>query len=565
MSIAPGAAGSRRLAALLLTLAFFALQLPDLFDYTRYHGDERFYTDAAIGMVQSGDWLTPRYPDGGLRVEKPLLGYLVLAGSYELLGISLASSRLPFLLAAALLVWATWRMGLRLLRDSDAALLAAAIVAACPDVLMLAARSTPDILLCLFLLLGLSGFASLLRGGEDEAGSSAALAWLGAGLAMATKGGLGVVLLGFVFALAALSRERSARLRRLLHPIFTPLGLLLGAAGFGLYGLAHGTPALERSMSDQVLGRSVGAVGDFLRHLLAYTAIAFEHLAPWVGLVALGSLRDRKGLREFARRESFLLRFSLGWLLLSLLLFSAGNLVRGRYLAPAYPLLALVLAGALVALARRGLASGLLHGLCVAALSVSAMAGLLLAAAGARIGSGLVVAGLAMLGVAAGGLLVTRRGSAPAALVALAVTALVAQSLGAAAIRSTFSRAPVLALAERLTTPELAGGRVAQLGESAHLASKLRVATGGRVRIDGFVRGLSEPDWGAYDAIVSDAPLPKSLVALGFRAERCGESGGDDWKLREIFELLEASDPAAVIARRTQPYWLAIREAGARP
>jgi ATP phosphoribosyltransferase regulatory subunit HisZ len=149
-------------------------------------------------------------------------------------------------------------------------------------------------------------------------------------------------------------------------------------------------------------------------------------------------------------------------------------------------------------------------------------------------------------------------------LVALAITGLVAQSLGAVALRSTFSRAPVLALAARLATPELTGGRVAQLGESAHLASKLRVATGGRLRIDGFVRGLSEPDWGAYDAIVSDAPLPESLAALGFHAERCGETGGDDWKPREIFELLKANDPAAAIARRTQPYWLAIREAGAR-
>jgi len=237
-------------------------------------------------------------------------------------------------------------------------------------------------------------------------------------------------------------------------------------------------------------------------------------------LVALGSLRDRKGLQEFARREPFLLRFSFGWLLLLLLVFSAGNLVRGRYLAPAYPLLALVLAGALVALARRGLASGLLHGLCVAVLLVFAMAGLALAAGGARFGSGLVVAGLATGVVAAGGIFVARRGSVPAALDALAVTALVAQSLGAAALRSTFSHAPVLALAERLAASELAGGRVAQLGASAHLASKLRVATGGRLRIDGLVRGLSEPDWGAYDAIVSDAPLPESLAALGFHAER---------------------------------------------
>jgi 4-amino-4-deoxy-L-arabinose transferase-like glycosyltransferase len=62
---AADARGSSRLLALLLVLAFFAVQIPRLFDASRYHGDERFYTDAAIGMLESGDYLTPRYPSGG--------------------------------------------------------------------------------------------------------------------------------------------------------------------------------------------------------------------------------------------------------------------------------------------------------------------------------------------------------------------------------------------------------------------------------------------------------------------------------------------------------------------
>ena len=77
---------------------------------TRYHGDERFYTDAEVSMVDSGDWLSPRYPDGRLRVEKPILSYLILVGSYEALGVSLFASRLPFAtssepLATAVACW----------------------------------------------------------------------------------------------------------------------------------------------------------------------------------------------------------------------------------------------------------------------------------------------------------------------------------------------------------------------------------------------------------------------------------------------------------------------------
>jgi len=104
----------------------------------------------------------------------------VLVGSYALFGVSLFASRLPFLLAGTGLVGATWRAGLRLLRDSDAALVAAATVAACPDFLTISARSRRDILVCLFLLVGLEGFVMLPRGDEDRLGA-AAQGWISAG------------------------------------------------------------------------------------------------------------------------------------------------------------------------------------------------------------------------------------------------------------------------------------------------------------------------------------------------------------------------------------------------
>ena len=564
MSGAAAGRTSRASAALLLALAFFALSLPDLLDVTRYHGDERFYTDAAIGMVQSGDFLTPRYPDGGLRFEKPLLSYLVLTGSYELFGISLFSSRLPYLLAGVLLVWSTWRAGVALLRDEEAALLAAAIVAACPDMLTLSTRSTPDILLCLFMMIGLTGFALLLRDESPPRGAHAA-AWLGAGLAVAVKGGLGFVLVAYALLWVLCSTNRIARLRRLLHPVFTPVGLLLAAAGFGVYALASSPAGLERSVDDQV-GARVATLGATIRHLFLYVRFPFEHLLPWTLLLALGALRDRRAIAEFVRRNTFVVGYGLGWLGLLVFIFSASDIVRGRFLAPAYPIAAVLLAGALAALARRSSASTLLRGICLALLAVIVLGGVLLGVAGARIGTGLAMAGIGTGATAAGAWLAARRRrQATAALVGLAVTGLVAQRLGDAGVRATFSRTPVPAIAERLAAPELRGRRVAQLGESAHMASKLRIATGGRFRIDGHQRGVSEPDYAKYGIVVSDAPFPEELTAMGFRVERCGESWGDDWTLDEILAVARADDPAAVLARRSQPFYLAIREEHAQP
>ncbi len=557
MSAGSAHAGHRRLAALALAIGFFVLQIPALSDFTRYHGDERFYTDAAIGMVQSGDWLTPRYPDGRLRFEKPLLGYLAISGSYTVFGIDLFSSRLPFLLAGALLVWMTWWAGVRLLGDGEAALLAAAIMAASPDVLALAQRSTPDMLVWLFLLVGLTGFALLLRE-RGRTGRAAALAWLGAGLASAAKGGLGPLLVGYAFACAALSRERALLVRRLLHPVWLPAGLIVGAAGFGVYALGHDASELSRSVSDQV-GGHVRTLGALVRTFGAYAAIPFEHLAPWIGLAAIGMLRDRASLGEIERRAGWLARYAAGWMLVLLCVFAAASVVRGRYLASGYPLLVLVLAFALVTLSRRAAADALLRSVCRAALWAAAIAGVLLAAAGARIGAGVAAAGLACLAVAGTSLAAGRRRTASAALLGLAVTFLAVQTVAAQEIRARFSPAPVEPLAARLLAPELAGARVAQVGESAHLASKLRVATGGRVRIDGFARGGSEPNWCAYDVVVSDTPLPESVAALGFRSEPCGEIGADDWTLREALDVLGAADTDAALAQRARPAWISVR------
>jgi len=101
---------------------------------------------------------------------------------------------------------------------------------------------------------------------------------------------------------------------------------------------------------------------------------------------------------------------------------------------------------------------------------------------------------------------------------------------------------------------------VAQIGDSTHLESKLRMTTGGRLRIDSFRRGISEPVWTDDDAIVSDEPLLASLAALGLRTEPGGESPGDAWTLDEIVGMVHAAESAAALAKRSSPFDLALRD-----
>ena len=73
--------------------------------------DEAFYAEAAREMVESGDYLTPRYNYAN-RFQKPVLYYWGAALAFEVAGVGEAASRLPSALSGvglALLAWAVGR------------------------------------------------------------------------------------------------------------------------------------------------------------------------------------------------------------------------------------------------------------------------------------------------------------------------------------------------------------------------------------------------------------------------------------------------------------------------
>jgi len=94
-----------RKGATILAALFFLLHLPGLPKLSHWRGDERFYTDAAVQMALSGDYLTPKYPDGALRFKKPILPYWAVLAGIKLFGFNYLACRLAFLIAGALSVW----------------------------------------------------------------------------------------------------------------------------------------------------------------------------------------------------------------------------------------------------------------------------------------------------------------------------------------------------------------------------------------------------------------------------------------------------------------------------
>jgi 4-amino-4-deoxy-L-arabinose transferase-like glycosyltransferase len=114
---------------------------------SNYHPDESAYTDAAIRMTRSGNFITPYAATGALRFDDPILPYWAVLGGYTAFGISLVSSRVIFLIAGVLVVFLTYQAGLELFKRRMEAGLAALIIG-CNYHLLMAGEIQPGRIIC---------------------------------------------------------------------------------------------------------------------------------------------------------------------------------------------------------------------------------------------------------------------------------------------------------------------------------------------------------------------------------------------------------------------------------
>ncbi|HEV8695131.1 MAG TPA: glycosyltransferase family 39 protein, partial [Lysobacter sp.] len=81
--------------------------------------DEGRYTNVALNMLDSGDWLNPRRSDEVGHWTKPPLTYWAIASSVAVFGRNPWAARLPSALAYLLSVWLAWRVARRLAPGSE--------------------------------------------------------------------------------------------------------------------------------------------------------------------------------------------------------------------------------------------------------------------------------------------------------------------------------------------------------------------------------------------------------------------------------------------------------------
>ena len=323
---------------------FFVCSIVVLPLLSRYRGDERAYTNAAIQMVQRGDYLTPFFSDGSPRFNKPVLNYWLIAWSYKALGINEFASRIAQLLAGTLSLLAAYRLCRVLFEDSRVALVAVAFLAANEQVLNTSVRATTDVVQYFFLTVALAGFAAVVFRGS-RSWTDYLLAFGGLGMAMLTKGGMSILVLVFTAGFGIYHARRThqgvgKQLKAIVPWWGVALMLLPTVAWLALNYLKYGPHAIGGLWSDQIGNRLDSGPDYFWQNVLAYASAPVVEFLPWVIALAAVAAAGRKELGALVSRRRLELLFCGCFFLAYFLILIFGNITRTRYVLPTYPLLA---------------------------------------------------------------------------------------------------------------------------------------------------------------------------------------------------------------------------------
>jgi 4-amino-4-deoxy-L-arabinose transferase-like glycosyltransferase len=316
---------------------------------------EIYFLDGARGMVESGDWLVPRYR-GEPFFDKPALAYWLMAASMTVGGTTPAAGRLVSVLAALGVLGATlWLGGLLLGRRS--AVCGAIVLATTLAFVSFGRLAMSDMLMTLWSTLAVALAARALgstAGRLDLAAVGAVL-----GLGFLTKGPVAVLLPGLGLVWLAREARQEGRPRPTTGQVAlgAAVFVVLALGWFALVWLRLGTEPLRHFFVSENLERFAGATYDSSRPFWYYLAAYATLGLPWSPLLLLAV---RRAWRETDRP----LRFLLGW---AALMAVPLTLSRGKidyYLLPLLPPLSLAIGHAIAAAswtaAERHLARGLL-------------------------------------------------------------------------------------------------------------------------------------------------------------------------------------------------------------
>jgi len=421
----------------LLLIPAVALLFVGLGANTIWDANEAFYADTPRQMVLSGDYVNPVF-NGEARMNKPVLSYWIVAGLYQVFGLSLTVERFGIALGALGILLAAYLCG-RAVRAPLTGWLAVLIVATAPRFVMFSRRIFIDIWVTMFMGLTIGCFLLAERYPERRRW------WLGLmyaaiGLGVLTKGPVALVFPAATIGVWLLVERRLSDIRRLWIVPGALIVLAINVPWWAAIYAQHGIEPLQAFWLGENFGRYTEPMQPGERDIWFYVPVVIGDLFPWSIFVIAGLASGAAALwsrcRNFAAATSDAVAggpaikcFLMIWVVMLVGVFSFSETKQDLYVFPIIPALAALAADAMLTGLDRGgarvrsspVATAVL--LLVGGLGIAALFGFRAPThhiAGANaLGAALVVGGLVVMVMA-----VLKRASA--ATVALAGTMVVA-------------------------------------------------------------------------------------------------------------------------------------------
>ena len=215
---------------MIFVLALLAFSLSFQGSRGLWERDEGRYTNIALRMLETGDFIVPSFNDDVPHFAKPPLTYWAIAGGIALLGRNEWGARLPNALAFVATILIVFAIARRIMPEST--WLPPLIYATFLFPFSASNVVTTDTLLTLWEALAVLGFIDWWHGGKRTRRSLPLIVmWGGFGLAFLTKGPPGLLPLIAIIVFIALSDGW-----RTLSQLFSLPGIVLFVAvGFGWY------------------------------------------------------------------------------------------------------------------------------------------------------------------------------------------------------------------------------------------------------------------------------------------------------------------------------------------
>lgn len=355
----------------LIVLALAALSFVDIAHSPLHDPDEFNYITAAREMVETGDWVTPRFNDAP-RLVKPILFYWMVAGAYKIMGVHVAVARLCSTAGAAGGVLAVW-LTARYLLDGATALLATVIATTNVAVLQLSRAAIPDPTLWAFVALANYAVIQLLIIPPTAPSSEprktnrwlSCLFFAATALALLTKGPVALVwcLLPLLWPLL----RRDWPVFRRLHWLSGTLILVAVLAPWTILFVARNGPALRAELLDPHSTQSYAHFSRLISGPLQFLAVIPQmavSFLPWLPAI-VATLMAAVGARIFSATPQQISnpdpvasdprnwrRFLVVWVVLLIVIYGLSYKKSIRYLFPIVAPASILLADSLQRLFR---------------------------------------------------------------------------------------------------------------------------------------------------------------------------------------------------------------------